>query len=98
MDRRDFLNHLLGISTIAFGAGMINISNAVARNTPVLNRQKIKVTGVKTMLIDNIPPYSGQPKWLFIQLLLINIQRSLFLRLLTTEIIVTIVIILRCKI
>jgi len=68
MDRRDFLNHLLGISTIAFGAGMINISNAVARNTPVLNRQKIKVTGVKTMLIDNIPPYSGQPKWLFIQL------------------------------
>lgn len=28
----------------------------------------IKITGLKTRLIDNIPPYGGQPKWLFVQL------------------------------
>ncbi len=48
---------------------MNKITNAATSNSPILNRQKIKVTGVKTMLIDNIPPYAGQPKWLFIQLL-----------------------------
>lgn len=31
--------------------------------------ENIKVTGVKTLMIDNIPPYAGQAKWLFVQLL-----------------------------
>lgn len=36
---------------------------------PRLGAENIKVTGVKTLLLDNIPPHAGQPKWLFVKLL-----------------------------
>jgi uncharacterized membrane protein SirB2 len=35
---------------------------------PHLPEDNIKFTGVKTLLIDNIPPFAGQAKWLFVQL------------------------------
>ncbi|MDY6947602.1 MAG: mandelate racemase/muconate lactonizing enzyme family protein [Pseudomonadota bacterium] len=30
---------------------------------------KLKVTGCKTVVVNNVPPYFGMPKWLFVQLL-----------------------------
>jgi galactonate dehydratase len=68
MERRNFITRLLGASALAFGAGLSNTSKAAIGNTPVLSSQKIKVTGVRTMLVDNIPPYAGQAKWLFVEL------------------------------
>jgi len=66
--RREFFNRL-GISTLGMTAAVSLIPSPSIGSTQVPDQQKIKVTGLKTMLIDNIPPYAGQPKWLFVQLM-----------------------------
>ena len=65
--RRDFLK-TMGLSTLGVSSGMSMLPNLGTGHTLALNRQKIKVTGLKTMVLDNIPPYAGQRQWLIIQL------------------------------
>ncbi len=67
MRRRQFLN-TIGLSTIGVTSGLSLLPNLGVGHTLALNRQKIKVTGLKTMVLDNIPPYAGQRQWLIIQL------------------------------
>ena len=56
------------MSTIGLTTGMSLLPNSLTASKLVLEKQKIKVTGLKTILIDNIPPYAGQAKWLFVEL------------------------------
>ena len=68
MKRRNFLSKI-GLSATALGlAGGSSVAPSVHCATRLFT-ENIKVTGVKTLLIDNIPPYAGQAKWLFVQLL-----------------------------
>lgn len=67
LNRRNFLNQI-GVSTLGMTAGIGLLTNPLKAAPLFLNQQKIKITGVKTMLIDNIPPYAGQKKWLFVEL------------------------------
>jgi L-alanine-DL-glutamate epimerase-like enolase superfamily enzyme len=58
----------LGISTLGITAGMSLLPDLVSGATIPLKRQNIKITGMNILVIDNIPPYSGQRKWLIIQI------------------------------
>jgi len=57
------------ITAASPGSGTGSPLDPEATASPCLRSDPIKVTGVRTLLIDNIPPYAGQPKWLFVQLL-----------------------------
>jgi galactonate dehydratase len=65
--RRHFLR-TLGVSTLGITSGLSLLPNTVSGATLHLDRQNIKMTGMRTMVIDNIPPYAGQRKWLIIQI------------------------------
>ena len=67
MKRRDFVNKL-GVSTLGMSTGLSLLRNPLTAGILALDEQNIKVTGIRTMLIDNIPPYAGQAKWLFVEL------------------------------
>jgi hypothetical protein len=59
MHRRNIL-HKLGVSTLGMTTGMSLLSGPLTSVAQVLDKHKIKVTGIKTILIDNIPPFAGQ--------------------------------------
>lgn len=61
-DRRAFLKQL---SLAALGSSVALPWLALADNS---NARKLKVTGCKTILINNVPPYIGAKQWLFVQL------------------------------
>ena len=65
--RRSFL-HSLGMAAAGMGAGMAAAPLSVAGGAQDSNAPKMKVTGLKTILLHNIRPYIGHRKWLFIQL------------------------------
>lgn len=69
IQRRNFIN-TMGLSALALST--INASallpNLISGDTILLERQNIKITGMNILVIDNIPPYSGQRKWLIIQI------------------------------
>ncbi len=67
LNRRSFL-HSLGIAAAGIGAGMAAAPLSVAGAAQDSNAPKMKVTGLRTILLDNIRPYIGHRKWLFIQL------------------------------
>jgi L-alanine-DL-glutamate epimerase-like enolase superfamily enzyme len=67
IQRRNFIK-TLGISTLGITAGMSLLPDLVSGATIPLKRQNIKITGMNILVIDNIPPYSGQRKWLIIQI------------------------------
>ena len=67
IQRRHFLK-TMGLSTLGITSGMSLLPNLASGATIPLDYQKIKITGMKTMVIDNIPPYAGQRKWLIIQI------------------------------
>jgi galactonate dehydratase len=66
MDRREFL-HSSGMAAASIGAGAAAAQDRAAAVSGS-NPPKLKVTGFKTLLLDNIRPPVGQPKWLFLQL------------------------------
>lgn len=61
-NRRNFLRQ----------AGMIALGGLVAVPWLTLagdpNARKVKVTGCKTLVLNNMPPYIGAKRWLFVQL------------------------------
>ena len=67
LNRRSFL-HSSAMVTAGIGAGMAAAWQSVAGGAEVSKAPKLKVTGVKTILLDNIRPYIGHRKWLFVQL------------------------------
>ena len=67
IQRRHFLK-TMSLSTLGITSGMSLLPNLESGATIPLDYQKIKITGMKTMVIDNIPPYAGQRKWLIIQI------------------------------
>ncbi len=67
LNRRSFL-HSSAMVTAGIGAGMAAAWQSVAGGAEVSKPPKLKVTGVKTILLDNVPPFRGHRKWLFIQL------------------------------
>ncbi len=50
------------------GAGSNIVSAAATGEAEGLRARNMKITGLKTILLDNIRPYIGHSKWLFIQL------------------------------
>ena len=67
LNRRSFL-HSAAIAAAGAGTGMAAPRQAWAVGDQDSKAPKLKVTGVKTILVDNVPPYRGHRKWLFIQL------------------------------
>jgi 2-dehydro-3-deoxyphosphogalactonate aldolase len=67
--RRNFLK-TMGLSALALSSTNATalIPNLISGDTILLERQNIKITGMNILVIDNIPPYSGQRKWLIIQI------------------------------
>ena len=68
MQRRKFLG-TIGLSAAALRSAVSSPLMSVVHAEPRPPADKIKVTGVKTLLVDNIPPFAEQAKWLFVQLL-----------------------------
>ena len=66
MNRRSLL-HGWGMAAAGIGAGMAAAPRAAAGGAQG-SKAPMKVTRVKTILLDNIRPYIGHRKWLFIQL------------------------------
>lgn len=56
MKRRSFLA-TSGLSVAAIGSGMGSPFIPAVHAEPRLRADDIKVTGIKTLLIDNIPPF-----------------------------------------
>ena len=67
VNRRSFL-HSSGMAAAGVGAGMAAAPRSAAAATQDSNAPKMKVTRVETILLDNVPPYIGHRKWLFIKL------------------------------
>jgi galactonate dehydratase len=67
LGRRKFFKSL-GISALGLTAGMSMLPKLANGKTLPEERQKIKITGMRIMVVDNIPPYAGQRKWLIIQI------------------------------
>jgi galactonate dehydratase len=67
--RRNFLK-TMGLSALALSSTNATalIPNLISGDTILLERQNIKITGMNILVIDNIPPYSGQRKWLIIKI------------------------------
>ena len=67
MRRRSFLQ---GTGAIAAGLGTTRIAAlpAAADTAPRPEEESMKVTGLNTILLDNVQPYIGHRKWLFVQL------------------------------
>ena len=66
MNRRSLL-HSWGMAAAGIGVGMTAAPRAAAGGAQG-SKEPMKVTRVKTILLDNIRPYIGHRKWLFIQL------------------------------
>ena len=67
MNRRSFL-HRSGMAAAGIGGGMTAAVQSAAAGATNSKVPKMKVTRVKTILLDNIQPPIGHRKWLFIQL------------------------------
>jgi 2-dehydro-3-deoxyphosphogalactonate aldolase len=69
IQRRDFIK-TMSLSALALSStnAMGLIPNLISGGTIPLEGQNIKITGMNILVIDNIPPYSGQRKWLLIQI------------------------------
>jgi len=65
--RRKFFK-TLGISTLGLTGAISMLPKSVNGKTLSEEPQKIKMTGMRIMVVDNIPPYAGQRKWLIIQI------------------------------
>ncbi|HJN46102.1 MAG: mandelate racemase/muconate lactonizing enzyme family protein [Vicinamibacterales bacterium] len=67
IDRRGFLQRS-GMAAAGLGAGMAATPPAAAAMIQAAPTRKIKITGYRTMVLDNIEPFIGHRKWLFLQL------------------------------
>ncbi|MBI4164949.1 MAG: twin-arginine translocation signal domain-containing protein, partial [Acidobacteria bacterium] len=65
LNRRRFL-HGAGMAAVGVGAGAAAPWSPAAEDS---SARKLKVTGCKTLVVDNVPPYWGFKQWLFVQLL-----------------------------
>lgn len=63
LNRRSFL-HRAGLA--AAGASMVVAPWSMAQ--PSSEARKLKITGYETLVVNNIPPYTGMKQWLFIKL------------------------------
>src|SRR5690242_6515008 len=64
-NRRSFL-HRAGMAAVGVGASAgVAPWLAAAEDS---SARKLKVTGCKTLVVNNVPPYLGMQKWLFVQL------------------------------
>ena len=67
MNRRSFL-HDSSMVAAGIGAGMAATPQVAVGAAQASNAPGLKITGYKTILIDNIDPPIGHRKWLFLQL------------------------------
>ena len=58
LERRNFFKSL-GISALGLTAGMSMLPKLANEKTLSGEGQKIKITGIRIMVVDNIPPYAG---------------------------------------
>lgn len=65
LTRRSFLQQA-GAAALGAGAGMVAAPWSAAADDSTA--RKLKVTECKTLVVNNVPPYSGMKKWLFVQL------------------------------
>jgi 2-dehydro-3-deoxyphosphogalactonate aldolase len=65
--RRKFFKSL-GVTALGLTAGMSMLPKLANGKSLSEEGQKIKMTGMRIMVVDNIPPYAGQRKWLIIRI------------------------------
>ncbi len=67
LNRRSFL-HSAAMVAAGIGTGMAAVQQSAAGGAEESKAPRMKVPGIKTILLDNIRHYIGHRKWLFIQL------------------------------
>ena len=67
MRRRSFLQGS-GVVAAGLGAGTGTALQTASAAAGISEAKKMKVTGIETILLDNVRPYIGHRKWLFIRL------------------------------